>query len=101
MPMLPEFHDWHLVKDRIHQKGDPQVFFNEREVWWCSLGANVGYEQNGKNADFGRPVLVVKKFNLDVLWAMPITSKKKDNHFHHHFELFEGVMAGSVVLSQV
>lgn len=99
--MLSKFHDWHVVKDALHQKSPPPLFFKEREVWWCSLGANIGYEQDGKNTDFGRPILVTKKFNHDVLWALPITSKKKENHFHHQFDSFDTVMSGSVVLSQI
>jgi mRNA interferase MazF len=39
--------------------------YHEREIWWCSLGKNIGNEQDGKNNNFERPVLVLKKWNKD------------------------------------
>ncbi len=30
---------------------------------WCSIGINVGDEEDGKNELYERPVLVIKKFN--------------------------------------
>ena len=98
--MRKDFYDWHVLKDSLHEKPG-RLFFNEREVWWCSLGANIGYEQDGKQADFGRPILVVRKFNHDVLWAVPLTSKTKDDRFHHAFNSYDTVQGGSVILSQV
>lgn len=38
-----------------------EILFYEREIWWCSLGVNIGFEQDGTNDLFERPVLVIKK----------------------------------------
>jgi hypothetical protein len=35
----------------------------EREISWCALGAQVGFEQDGLNENFERPVIVVKNLN--------------------------------------
>ena len=50
--------------------------------WWCPLGINVGVETDGKNDDFERPVLIVKKFNREMVWVLPVTSKDKGNKFY-------------------
>jgi len=46
-----DFLKWHTEKARIHE-AKSGVFFHEREVWWCALGLNVGFEQDGSGEDF-------------------------------------------------
>ena len=99
--MLKEFHDWHLVKSDLHQKQGASVFFKEREIWWCCVGCNVGYEINGKNADFSRPVLIIKKFGLDSFLGLPLTGTARDDYFHYPLGAEITGRAGSVVLSQL
>jgi hypothetical protein len=36
-------------------------FYHKREIWWCSLGVNVGFEQDGTGTNYDRPVLVICK----------------------------------------
>ena len=45
--MKKDFDSWN-EKKKILNNNDVS-FYHEREVWWCSLGVNVGYEQNGKS----------------------------------------------------
>ena len=37
--------------------------FKEGELWWCSIGINVGVEIFGKGPDAVRPVVIFKKIN--------------------------------------
>ena len=80
--ILIRFAQWTKVKFRLHTAEDRSVYFREREIWWCSLGANIGYEQDGKNDRFERPVLVLRKFNEHVLWAVPLTSSVKEGKYY-------------------
>lgn len=64
----------------------PRVFAHQREIWWCSLGVNIGVETDGKNKDFERPVVIMRVYNLDAVLVLPITSKKGDNRFHFRSE---------------
>ncbi len=89
---------WNDLKKKLdsHQKSPS---FEEREIWWCSIGLNVGHEENGKSELFSRPVLVVRKFNRHIFLGIPLTSKIKEHHkFYHkiHFKDKEQ----SVMLSQ-
>ena len=55
-----KFSDWTKLKIRIHSRRK-KVYFKEREIWWVSLGVNIGHEQDGKNIRFERPVLILKR----------------------------------------
>jgi mRNA interferase MazF len=57
------------------------LFFYEQEIWWCSLGVNIGSEIDGKNDFFERPVLIVRKITQDLILVAPITSKTNDSRF--------------------
>ena len=58
--------------------------FNHREIWWCSVGVNVGVEQDGKNQLYERPVLIIRKFNQSLFLGVPLSTKLKDYPFRHN-----------------
>ena len=87
MSLASKFYNWTRLKLRIHQSNrEDRLYFKEREIWWTSLGANIGFEQDGKNRNFERPVLILKKFNRYVLWVLPLTSKDKTGDHYYQFE---------------
>ena len=98
--MHKDFDEWNkrkkLVNNAIHHS---DFFYHEREVWWCALGINIGSEEDGKGLSYLRPVLVVRKFNKDIFYGLPITSNKKDNKFH--LIINSGDIQGSIILSQM
>ncbi|MFW0862376.1 MAG: type II toxin-antitoxin system PemK/MazF family toxin [Candidatus Komeilibacteria bacterium] len=96
---LNKFIEWTKLKIRIHIADEREVFFREKEIWWASLGVNIGYEQDGKNKNFERPVIIVKKFNKDLFWAIPTTTKIKDKHYYFKFS-YNGSKQ-STILSQL
>jgi mRNA-degrading endonuclease toxin of MazEF toxin-antitoxin module len=83
--MIKDFSQWHDIKTEIQQRNPPS--FREREIWWCHLGLNLGTETDGKNEDYLRPVLVLRKFNRRSLIALPLTTQIKDrtDYFRFHF----------------
>ena len=62
-------------------------FFLEGEIWWTSIGVNIHKEIDGKNGNFERPVLILKKISEDTLWAVPISSTEKISHYTHEIIL--------------
>ena len=96
--MIRNFSQWHKLKSDIEDRNWSPLF-REQEIWWCSLGANIGIEEDGKNLLFERPVLVLRKFNKDMLWALPMTSKKKEGRFYHSFPLHN--QGRTAILSQL
>ena len=94
---IKEFDLWNENKKRI-EKSNIQRLCREREIWWCALGVNIGSEQDGKNELFERPVLVLKRYSMDLTLVLPITSTEKDNIY---YVKINSVMASSVILSQI
>ena len=72
-----DFDGWNKKKKRL-DRIQKRPFFHEREVWFCHLGANVGFEQDGRGKEYLRPIVIVRQFNNEVFWAIPLskTSKK-------------------------
>ena len=77
MSYKKDFDRWNKVKKNAHSS-NTQTRFKEREIWWCRVGVNVGYEIDGKSESFMRPVLVLKKITADTFIGIPLTRKKKD-----------------------
>jgi mRNA interferase MazF len=95
--MFKDFDLWNSVKKKLDVHTAPA--FQEREIWWRSIGLNVGHEENGKNEFFNRPILVVRKFNQHIFLGIPLTSKTKDNKFYYQIH-FKGKNQ-SAMLSQI
>jgi mRNA interferase MazF len=86
----------HDTRDRAHVP----VYCKEREIWWISLGLNIGDEEDGKGDGFERPVLVIKKFNNNIFWGCALSTKiKADNRYYATINTSGGVR--SVILSQL
>ena len=96
--MNKDFKSWHLKKEKIHT-AYTRPFFSEREIWYCACGVNVGFEQDGKGKDYLRPVLIFKKFNKEIFWAVPLTSAIKDSKFYYAINF--GEKSCSLILSQL
>jgi mRNA-degrading endonuclease toxin of MazEF toxin-antitoxin module len=97
--MFKDFVNWIQQKIRIHVNSK-NIVFKEKQVWWCSVGINVGVDIDGKNDKFNRPVLIVKKFNRKQFWGIPLTSKiKQENELY--FELKTKGRISYVCLSQL
>lgn len=74
--MTKDFDTWNALKKEIDSENTRIV--HEWEIWWCSLGLNIGHEQDGKNQKYERPVLIIKKFNNSVVWTVPLSTKIKE-----------------------
>lgn len=81
-----QFHTWHILKEQLHKK-KRLIYFHEREIWFCSLGVNVGFEQDGKNDWFERPILILRKFNAFIFWAIPLSSSQKIGEYYHAYKI--------------
>lgn len=75
-----DFDSWNLKKKELHEKSTGR-FYHVREIWWCSLGTNIGFEQDGKDTNFQRPVLVVKSFSKETCLFIPLTTSRKRNKY--------------------
>ncbi len=95
--LMKDFDTWNILKKKLDGSNQPPRF-NEGEIWWCSVGVNVGFEIFGKDRLFTRPVLIIKKFSPYTYFGVPLTSKRKDKPSHFAID-FKG-RSGSVILDQ-
>lgn len=92
-----DYKRWHTLKTSVNNT--PLRRFQEREIWWCSLGENVGFEEDGKNSLFERPVLVLRKFNKELFIGVPLTGKYKKSPYY--LRIIVGGTPRAAMVSQV
>lgn len=93
------YQKWHTRKTALNNN-QKRPFFHEREIWWCSMGTNIGYEQDGKGEFFSRPILIIKKFNHQIFWGVPITTKNKQGKYYHRINLGDSIIR-NLIISQI
>ena len=96
--MKKDFDKWNAHKKTTNDS-EFNLYFYEREIWWCAIGVNVGFEQDGKGVKFARPVLVLRKYSKNVFVGIPLTTAKRESKYHHSFPFAEGT--STALLSQV
>jgi mRNA interferase MazF len=98
--MDKEFDEWNVLKKELHTKEEDPKRFHDREIWWCSLGINIGVEQDGRNEQFLRPVLIIKRYNEHMALVAPLTRTQKTTRYYHSLTV-KSVRDSRVVLSQL
>ena len=104
--MEKDFKKWHGKKELIDEiKQRP--FFHEREIWFCHIGLNIGFEQDGSGEEFLRPVVIVRKFTDKIFWGIPLTRSKehhkinkKSEKYYYSLVFIPGVKSVAI-LSQI
>ncbi|OGM91090.1 hypothetical protein A2755_00005 [Candidatus Wolfebacteria bacterium RIFCSPHIGHO2_01_FULL_48_22] len=72
---------WCKLKVALWDKQN-KVVFKQGNVWWCSLGMNIGEEMFGKGDKFTRPVLVFRKFTSNSFLGLPLTKQEKQGSWY-------------------
>lgn len=80
--MEKDFDGWNILKKQTDDLSDYFPLYHKRQIRWCRLGANIGFEQDGTGDGFSRPVLILKGFSRRVCLAIPLTTSKKKNRYH-------------------
>jgi hypothetical protein len=83
---MKDFEIWHKIKNGIEKK-EFRINFQIRDILFCSIGENVGFEQDGRGEEFLRPVAVIKKFNKQIFWGVPLTHTDKKGKYYYSFDL--------------
>lgn len=94
-----DFDGWNERKKKLHQRLDVP-FFHRRELWWCSLGVNVGFEQDGTGNEYSRPVLILKGLSERTCLVVPLTTSMKSHRLRPSVGVVENKEARAL-LSQM
>ena len=96
-----EYDVWNTLKKVIQSNSHQTDYFpQEGEVWMGVLGKNIGREQNGGGDNFSRALLIVKKFNNEIFWILPLSTKQKKINYYYNF-VDENDKKVSVILAQI
>src|SRR3989344_1157595 len=94
-----DFNSWNERKKQLDSILK-RPFFHEREIWFCHLGANIGFEQDGRGKEYLRPIAIARQFNNEVFWAIPLSKTKKKNLYYFDFSFKKGPISVAI-LSQI
>ncbi|QQR54443.1 type II toxin-antitoxin system PemK/MazF family toxin [Candidatus Peregrinibacteria bacterium] len=83
---MKRFLEWIGLKRKLDLRRPKIPYVNTGEVWWASLGENIGYEINGKSDLFTRPVLIFKKLSKEFYLAIPLTTKKHVGSWYVNYQ---------------
>lgn len=84
---IKRFLEWIGLKTQLHLGSQKMPFVREGEIWWASLGENVGFEINGKSKFFTRPVIILKRFSRGFYFVIPTTTQSHFGTWYVPFSL--------------
>lgn len=82
---MKRFLAWIGLKEKLHNQGHRPPLVSQGDIWWASVGENVGSEINGKNHLFSRPVIIFKKLAHGFYFVVPTTTKIKAGSWYVRF----------------
>lgn len=91
------YDEWNDKKKNIKQN---DIFFRERDVWWCKLGKNIGQEQDGVGDNFSRPVIILRRLDDRTCIVLPLTTKENIGSWFVELVKYEGKKSW-VMLNQI
>ena len=86
--MKKDFDNWNEKKKDISNKVF-SPFYHERELWWCTLGVNIGFEQDGSELEYRRPVIILKGLSRETCLIIPLTTSSSEHKLRPSVGLIE------------
>jgi mRNA interferase MazF len=75
--MFKDFIGWFRLKEALHDRKQRPPLVSNGDIWWASIGENIGSEINGKSHLFSRPVIIYKKLSHGFYFVIPTTTQTK------------------------
>lgn len=82
-----DFKDWMVLKQSLHNSCSRPTWYKPREIWWVSIGKNIGFEEDGKGRYYNRPVLILHGFSKEFFLGIPLSHTKNRGKYYHDFVL--------------
>lgn len=95
--MQKDFDKWNKKKKTLNANDTEPLYFREGDIWWVHLGVNIGYEIDGKQGNFARPVIVLRKYNMYSFLALPLTTRTNSSPY----KIAVGDVAGKLAFAIV
>ncbi len=82
---MKDFPNWSRLKEKLDGLVHRAPHVSEGDIWWASVGENIGSEIGGKNQQFSRPVIIFKKLAHGFYFVIPTTTKEKTGSWYIQF----------------
>lgn len=96
MSRIKDYEEWDKYKQTLGLNTN-LPYFKEREVWWTSIGINLGHEEDGKGEQFSRPVIILKKYGKHTFSGIPLSTTDKVGIYYFHFTFIEGKDSAALI----
>jgi mRNA interferase MazF len=63
------------LKSKVHHRNHQPPLVSEGEIWWITMGSNIGSEINGKSAAYSRPGIIFKKLSQYTFCIIPTSTR--------------------------
>ena len=83
--MEKDFDRWNKKKKALDVGTHQPPLVSEGEIWWASIGENVGSEIGGKSDLFSRPVIILKKLAHGFYFIIPTTTQMRNGSWYVSF----------------
>jgi mRNA interferase MazF len=93
-----DFDTWNVKKK--NSELEEGRLYTTREIWWCRLGLNIGFEQDGSGEEFLRPCIIVRGFGPRVCMVFLLTTSLNKHPLRIPLGNIDGKSA-SALLSQI
>lgn len=94
--MGKDFDRWNEIKKELHEN-EIRKLYHAREIWWCSLGENIGFEQDGDGTEYQRPVLILKGLSKNTCLIIPLTASPHKHPMRIPLGLVEKKEASAII----
>ncbi len=79
---MKDFAEWLPLKVKLDGLSHKAPFVSEGDIWWASIGENVGSEIGGKSKLFSRPVIIFRKLAHGFYFVLPTTTQVKSGSWY-------------------
>lgn len=83
--MEKDFDKWNKKKKALDKGTHQPPLVSEGEIWWTSIGENIGSEIGGKSALFSRPVIILRKLAHSFYFVIPTTTQNRKGSWYVSF----------------
>ncbi|TLP40436.1 hypothetical protein [Arcobacter arenosus] len=92
-----DFDIWNNVKKETNTE-KVLVGFKTRDIFNIKMGHNIGVEQNGKEEEFVRPVIIYKKLTKDMFIGIPLTTTQREGSFFFKFKFIPHKISTAILI---
>jgi mRNA interferase MazF len=82
---MKRFQAWIQLKEKLHALSARPPHVSQGDIWWASIGENVGSEVNGKSDLFSRPVIIFRKLAHGFYFVIPTSTRDRSGSWFVSF----------------